>query len=108
MRRKVTAKERRIDHNAANHTANAEADDGEVMAGSALAATLPAVHPLAAVGVLVFLPDRLDGTEEVFLFSEIIVGRVENGAAEALGGEVESLAKITHRRIHSPIAFPRC
>jgi hypothetical protein len=58
------------------------------VAGHALAAALPAVHPLAAVGVLVLFPDGFVRLEQVLLLGEEVVVRVEHGAAEALGGEV--------------------
>ena len=72
----------------------AETDDGEVVAGHALAAALPAIHPLAAVGVLVLFPDRLRGLEQVLLLGEEVVVRVEHAAAEAFGGEIEEVAEV--------------
>jgi hypothetical protein len=59
-------------------------------------AALPAIHPLAAIGVLVLFPHRLRGMEEVFLLREVIVCRIQNRPAEALGGKVERVAEVAH------------
>src|SRR4051812_35533265 len=96
VRRIVAAEERRIDDHAAHDATQSEADDREVVAGRALAAAFPTVHPLAAVRVLVLLPDGLRGPQKVFLFREVVIRRVEHGAAEAFGGEVEEVSEVGH------------
>src|ERR1043166_1303971 len=106
MRGVVAAEERRIDDEAADHAGRTEADDRVVVAGCALAARLPAVHPLPAVGVLVLFPDRFRLPEKVLLLGEKVVGCVEHGAAEALGGEVDQLAEVSHVPIGVPICAP--
>src|SRR3954454_21817291 len=62
VRRIVAAEEGRVDDHAAHDAAQSEPDDREVVAGGPLAAALPTVHPLAAIGVLVLLPDGLRGS----------------------------------------------
>src|ERR1051326_3030631 len=106
MRRIVAAEKARVDDDAAHHAARAEAHDREVVSGRPLAAALPAVHPLATVGVLVLLPHRRVRLEQIFLLREIVVRRVEHGAAEALRREIERVAKIGHRRIPPPPGSP--
>ena len=90
----------------ARRRGSAEADDGEVVAGHALAPALPAVHPLAAVGVLVLFPDRLGRLEEVFFLGEEVVVGVKHAAAEALGGEVEKIAEAGTRGRASRLNLP--
>ena len=53
MRRIVAAEERGVDDDRVDDARQAELDDAPVVAGRAAAARFPAVHPLAAIGVLV-------------------------------------------------------
>src|SRR6266702_961793 len=100
----VAAEEAGVDDDAADDAGNAKANRGVIVSGSALAAALPAVHPLAAVGVLRLAPDRLGLFDEVLFFGEEVVGGVEHRAAEALRGEVGKLAEV--HRTHCPIGAP--
>ena len=63
-------------------------------AGTAAAARLPAVHPLAAIGVLAGNEDGRVGLDEVFLLREEIVVRREHRAAELFRREVDELSEI--------------
>src|SRR5271169_62205 len=54
MRGEISAEKTRVRDDAANNSWQAEADDAPVVAGCASAARLPAVHPFAAISVLVF------------------------------------------------------
>src|SRR5437016_13228974 len=102
----VAAKEAGVDNGALDHAGRAEADDREVVARRALAAALPAVHPFAAVGVLVLLPDRRGRFEEILLFREVVVGRVEHRAAEAFGSEIDQIAEVSHCPVGAPMCAP--
>jgi hypothetical protein len=84
----VAAEEGGVDDDAAQHAGQTELDDARVVARRAAPAALPAVHPLAAVGVLVLAPDRGLGLEQVLLLGEEVVVGPQHGAAEARGGEV--------------------
>jgi hypothetical protein len=70
-----------------------ELDHAPVVAGHPLAAALPAVHPLAALGVLVLdehAPPRL---EQVFLLGEKVVAGRQRPPADALGGQINQPRK---------------
>jgi len=62
--------------------------------GSALAAAFPAVHPLAAVGVLMLFPHRRRRFDQILFLGKEVVGGVEHRAAESFGGEIEQFAKV--------------
>ena len=53
MFRIVATKEAGVDDDAANDARQAESDDAPVKAGCTTPATLPAIHPLATIGVFV-------------------------------------------------------
>src|SRR5205814_4353766 len=89
-----------------HHAGSAESEDGEVVSGSALAAALPAVHPFAAIGVVVLFPYRRVWLEEIFFLGEEIVGRIEHRTAEPLGREIDQIAEVSHVPIASPMCAP--
>src|SRR6266852_5991720 len=88
VRRKIAAEIAGVDHHAAQNAGESEANDGVIVAGDALAAALPSVHPFPALGVVMFLPHRLLGAKEILLGREEIVGGVQHRSAEAFGGPV--------------------
>src|SRR5262249_29100347 len=51
-------------------------------------AGLPAVHPFAAIGVLVLLPHRCGVADEVFLLGEELVVACDRRTAECIGREI--------------------
>ena len=91
----VAAEEGGVDDDAADHARHAEPDDAPVVRVGPVAAParLPAVHPLAAIGVLALAPDRRGGLEQVLLRGEeLVVGR-DDRAAEALRREIDQLGE---------------
>jgi hypothetical protein len=95
--RVVSAEEGGVHHHPADDAGEAEADEAEVVAGGAAAARLPAVHPFAAVGVLVLEEDRGLRLEQVLLLGEEVVVGPDHGASEALGGEIDELGEGSRR-----------
>jgi hypothetical protein len=85
-----------VDVRAADDPANAQLDETEVMSGSALAPALPAVHPLAAIGVLVRNEHPATGLEQIlFGCEELVTGR-QRQATDTLAGQIDHFGKIAH------------
>ena len=91
-RRVVAGEVAGVDVEAANDAGRGEPDDGVVMAGAALAAALPAIHPLAVVVVFVGDEDRRRVGEHAPDLGEEIVGGEQRLGAEAGRGEVDGVA----------------
>ena len=89
----VAEEVRGIHIEALDHARCTELDHSDVMPFRALAATFPAVHPLAAVGVLVGDEDGLAGFDQVLLLGEEVIGTPQHSATEALGGEVDEVGE---------------
>jgi hypothetical protein len=79
----------RIDVDLPDDAAQSQLNNAPVMSGRAAAARLPAVHPLAAVGVLVGNKDPATGLQEVFLLGEELVVREKREAADAGCSEID-------------------
>ena len=88
VRRKIAAEIAGVHDDAAYNARETEANDGVIVAGDALAAAFPSVHPFPALGVLVFLPHRLPGFEKILFGREEIVGGGQHRAAQPLCGEI--------------------
>src|ERR1041384_3766991 len=95
---KVSAEERGVDDDTANHTRQSEPDDAPVVPGLAAAARLPPVHPLSAVRVFLRAPFGGVLLEEIFLLREELVVGEERRSAQLLGCEVGKVGEreITH------------
>src|SRR5207302_10636800 len=97
---------RRLDVDAADESGGAAAADAPVVGlGARLAQPprLPAVHPLAAVGVLCLDPDRCAVFDQVVLRCEEVVVRSDDDGAEAFAGEIDEILK---RGAHSSRPAP--
>src|SRR5690606_4206835 len=89
VRRVVAGEIAGVDVEAANAAGHGKPDHRMVMAGHALAAALPAVHPLAVLVIDAFLPEsRLVG-EHARQRREEIVGDEKPPGAKAGRGEVD-------------------
>ena len=66
------------------------------MSRCAAAARLPAVHPLAAICVLVLDPYWLRSLDQIFLRSKKIIVCGEHTAANAFRGKVEQIGELAH------------
>src|SRR5262249_11125043 len=64
---------------------------------------LPAVHPLAAIGVLALDPLGRRWFDQAFLGREELVVRSDHGGAETLRGEIDQILK-RRRHINWPVA----
>ena len=87
----VPPEEARVDDDPAHDAGQAETDEAPVVAGAAAAPGLPAVHPFAAIGVLVLTPLRRCRAQERLLRREELVVRQQHRATQPLGGEVDQL-----------------
>src|SRR5207237_10070570 len=84
------------DYDAADHARHAEPDHAPVVARVPAAPGLPAVHPLAAIGIDVVLPLGGARAQEVLLVGEELVVARDRGATEILAREIGQLEKIGH------------
>ena len=93
--RKVSFEVGRVDVHAGHVPARAQAHDAPVVAlvadVAAAAARLPPVHPLSAVGVLAFDPDRRLALDQVFLRREKLVVRGDGRTAEAFARQIHQI-----------------
>ncbi len=99
----VAAEERGVDDHAAHDPRGAQAQDAPVVARFAPAPGLPAVHPLAAIGVLALAPHRGRLLDQVLLGREEVVVGGEDGAAQSFGGEVRKRQEVGHRVSSVPL-----
>jgi hypothetical protein len=83
--REVALEVRRVDHHAAQDPRHAQPQDAPVVPGPALAPRLPAIHQLAALGVLVRQEHGLLRAHQVLLGCEELIVREQRRATEALG-----------------------
>ena len=89
----VVAREmRRVDGGQMNPTGYAQSQDTPVVTRFASAAGLPAVHPLAAIGVLV-IRHRRARRHQVGRGSEELVIAFDDAATHALGEEIDHLRR---------------
>ena len=68
--------------------AGTELQNGPVVAGNAFPAAFPAIHPLAAIDVLVFNKNPAAGLDEVFHLGKKIIAAGQRLASEALGCKI--------------------
>ena len=87
----------RVDDDAVDRAGKAQADQAPVVSRRAPAPRLPAVHPLAPVGVLVLAEDRPLGLDEVLLAGEELVVGGDRRAAQALRSEIRKVGESGHR-----------
>ena len=80
----VAGEVRCIDHHSAHDSRRAEPDDCPVVTGCATTACFPAVHPLAALGILAFAPFGRGWLEKRFLRGEELVVCRQDSSAESL------------------------
>ena len=93
----VSGEEGGVDGHRVDSSRRAQGEQTPVMAGPAAAASLPAIHPLAAIGVLVLLPDRWARLEQVDRVGEELVIAVHDPAPHRRTDHVSHLA---------PASFP--
>jgi hypothetical protein len=79
----------RLDVDAARDTRDTESNDAPIVARTAAAAGLPAIHPLAALGVIALAPPRCVGPDQVLLGRKELVVSGNDGSAQALGRQVD-------------------
>ena len=79
----------RIDVDLFDDAAQSQLHDTPIVSGRAAAASLPSIHPFAAVGVLVRNEDSATGLQEIFLLREELVVREERDAADAGRGQID-------------------
>jgi hypothetical protein len=87
-RREVAGEVARIEIDAMDHTRPREAHHAEIVAGRALAARFPAVHPLAVVVVLAGNEDGRLGVQHPVLRREEIVAGLERLRTETRVGKI--------------------
>ena len=98
----------RVDVEADDRAGRAELQHAPVVAGAALAAALPAVHPLAAVGELALDEDAAPGLDQVVGAGEEVVAGAERLAAEAERGEIDQAGERGSVAAVSLTRPPRC
>src|SRR5690349_10837788 len=81
-----------VDLEAGDQAGHAEPDHAPVVPGHALAAALPAVHPLAVLVIFAGDEDRLRRIDQPFLVGEEIVGRMDHLGAKPGLGEIDIVA----------------
>ena len=107
-RRAVADEEVRVDVEADDRARRAQLQHAPVVAGAALAAALPAVHPLAAVGELALDEDAAPGLDQVVGAGEEVVAGAEHLAAESEGGEIDQAGERGSSRGGLAHAASRC
>ena len=90
----VATEEACIDYDAANDAGQAETNDAPIEAGCAAAAALPAIHPLATIGVLALDKYRRTRLEQVLLGREEVVIRHQHRATNALRRQIDQISKL--------------
>src|SRR5206468_12793078 len=68
--------------------------NGPIVPGRAPTARLPAVHPLAALGVRALPPFRRAGFDESFFRCEELVVCREDSASESFAGKIRQISKL--------------
>src|SRR5947209_20602911 len=108
LSRIVAAEISGVDHDAGDGAGQAQADDADIASGRAAAACLPAVHPLAVVGVLMLAPLGGVRPEQIFLGGEELVVGPHGPAAQRLAGQIGKVGEVTHNSFppRAPISAP--
>ncbi|MEZ4791192.1 MAG: hypothetical protein R2811_14400 [Flavobacteriales bacterium] len=91
--RLVAEEVRGVHIEAFDRTGSTKLDHGNVVPFRAFPAALPAIHPLAAVGVLVGDEDGLAGLDQVLLLGEEVIGTPKDFATKTFGGEVDEVGE---------------